>query len=358
MKSLDLIDVILGTVAGTGRFQTEPLWLFLKGPVGGGKTEGLTPLYGHPLCHFSSTLSKAALLSSHNDPLSNKDHSLLAKLNGKTFLLKDFTPILEMRHDVRDEIYGLLRDAYDGYISKEFGNGRREYKTRFNMLAGVTRAIEKQYKKAGLGERFLSFRVECEHLEQAKRAIGNVKKEVQMRKELQEAAWGVLANLPSFEPEIPATMEPYILKLAWFLARLRTYIERDGYRREVEDMADIEVPTRISKQLCRLGLSVAFVRHKKVVGNAEFNLMRKVALDSIPTLRRRIFEFLYESKEGVREDAVMGKFGICNNPAHFQLEDLRLLGLAVRGTDKMNHVVYRLTAQTREEWRSLRVTKV
>jgi len=43
----------------------------------------------------------------------------------------------------RDEIFGTLRDAYDGKITKRFANGIvRAYQSTFGLVAGVTPAIE------------------------------------------------------------------------------------------------------------------------------------------------------------------------------------------------------------------------
>ncbi|GAG47595.1 unnamed protein product, partial [marine sediment metagenome] len=73
----------------------------------------------------------------------------------------DFTTILNMHHDNRDEIFGILRDAYDGSITKHFGNGIvRRYKSTFGIIAGVTPAIELYTEEhTALGERFLRYKI-------------------------------------------------------------------------------------------------------------------------------------------------------------------------------------------------------
>src|SRR5262249_36930826 len=152
---------------------------------------------------------------------------LLPQLDGKTLVIKDFTTILSMNPLARDEVFGILRDAYDGHASKHFGTGRREYKSKFNLLAGVTNAIESAWHLSSLGERFLCFNMPVNHREQADRASKNVNNETTMRREIQEAAAGVLNNLPTIVPSIPEPIRQKTLTLAYLLARLRTYVARD-----------------------------------------------------------------------------------------------------------------------------------
>src|SRR5262249_23758004 len=133
----DVVDVTLAVPAGNKLLKTDSLWLFLKGPPGSGKTEMMNALKGLPeWAMLVSNLTPAALISGFGDPTKDRTgQSLLPQLDGKTLIVKDFTTILSMNPTARDEIFGILRDAYDGHASKNFGTGRREYDSRFNLLA-------------------------------------------------------------------------------------------------------------------------------------------------------------------------------------------------------------------------------
>ena len=90
------------------------------------------------------------------------DHSLLPKLDGKVLVIKDFTALLNMPREARQQILGDLRDAYDGNAAKAFGTHveTRRYTSKFGIMAAVTGAIDKHAAvMQQLGERFLKLRL-------------------------------------------------------------------------------------------------------------------------------------------------------------------------------------------------------
>jgi hypothetical protein len=349
----DVVDVVHGVVAGNQLLDTDPLWLMLKGPPGSGKTELLSPLQGRPEAEFVSNLTSAALISGYGDPTKDEsDWSLLPQLDGRCMVVKDFTTILSMNPMQRDEIYGILRDAYDGHASKAFGTGKRQYKSKFNLLAGVTNAIEKAWHLSALGERFLTWGMAVNHREQAKRAMRQNNRE--MKEALARAAAGVLDNIPKVVPAVGVVLQSKTLLLAHLLARLRTFVARD--RNDVVHVApDVEVPTRIVKQLLRLGQSVALVRRKPSVTSAEFKIMRKVALDSVPSARLAVFNELVQLRAKGKIgpiDYFAEKCRISHSPARRHLDDMVLLGLAGTKTQKQM-LLYKLSDEVWGEWQEI-----
>src|SRR2546426_2916419 len=137
LSDVAALDVTLATVV-TSDVPGDPLWSFLVGPPSSSKTEVLRPLDQSDIpIYYLSTLTNHALVSGLKGGT-----SLLAKLHEKTLVVKDFTPVMEMSRDKRDEILGDLRDAYDGTYAKAFGTvGTLTYVSHFNFLAGVTNAI-------------------------------------------------------------------------------------------------------------------------------------------------------------------------------------------------------------------------
>jgi hypothetical protein len=71
---------------------------------------------------------------------------------------------------------------------------------------------------------------------------------------------------------------------------------RRGHLTVVNRAPEVEVPTRIVKQLLRLEQGVALVRHLGCLTDAEFAIMRKVALDSVPLARKAMFNDLMALK--------------------------------------------------------------
>ncbi len=352
LPDLDLVDVVMSVPAGNRLLTTDPLWLLLKGPPGSGKTEALNALTGVPdEVVFVGNITPAALVSGWGLSTGEADASLLPTLDGKTLVVKDFTTVLSMNPAARDEVFATLRDVYDGHASKHFGTGRREYKSRFNMIAGVTTAIEDAWHLSALGERFLTWGMVTDPKEQARRALDNANNEPTFREALATAAAGVLADLPDAVPTISEELKERTLTLAFLMARLRTFVGRDR-NDVVQRPPEVEVPTRVAKQLLRLGQGLALVRRRPAVTDAEFLVMRKVALDSTPSARRTVFGALLR-QPGPAEIATFAQScRMSHSPTKRNLDDLVLLGLAEANTVQKK-VRYALTDECRGEWATI-----
>lgn len=285
----DALKVMYGTLMAN-KLPGDPVWLFMVAPPGGSKSELLMSLAGGKSIHAISSLTPHTLVSGANWS-GGGDPSLLPKLGGKVLIIKDFTTLLTMNYMARDEIFGVLRDVYDGNIEKVFGNGvRRHYVVHFGILAGVTPAIEMfNVLHQSLGERFLKFRISGNwdhHSEEDKirRALDNIGQENTMRQELQAAAnrWMANAKLPDKLPEIPEAMKDRLVHLAKFSARLRGVVERDKFNGQVLYKPSSEVGTRIAKQLAKLGQGVAMFLEKESIDEEVYRLILRVALDTVP----------------------------------------------------------------------------
>jgi len=140
-------------IAASSVLPGQALWAFIVGNASSGKTT-LIESYGgeHQWSNYASKLTSKSLISG----MQGKGMSLIEFINHKPFFLKDFTVVLEMGKDEQKELFGLLRDIYDGSVKIVYGNGKVEiYRNiHFPIIAGVTQAIYK-VKNAELGERFL-----------------------------------------------------------------------------------------------------------------------------------------------------------------------------------------------------------
>ncbi len=137
------------------------------------------------------------------------------------------------------------------------------------------------------------------------------------------------------------------MRLAYLLARLRTYVDRD--RTGVVDRPpEVEVPTRLAKQLLRLSQSVALVRGKEFITDDEFIIMKKVALDSAPSARLAVFRYLFACKGG-RVAALAKGCRISESSCKRHLHDLVLLGLATEET-KARTAFFSLNQEARNDW--------
>lgn len=295
LDSVDGIDIMLAT-AISQQIDGEPVWMFLVGPPGSAKTETLSTLSWIDNIYMTSSVTPHSLISgaAWKD---NADPSLIPKLNGKVMVIKDFTSILSMRDNEKDEIFGILRDAYDGKCGKEFGNGVvRRYESRFTVLAAVTPSIYAlSSSHTALGERFLKFGIgdNLVHRDEdaiIERAISNINQETTMRDDLADVVHAFVTRRIGLQriavnalPVISSGLRTRIIALARFGARMRGTVTRDTYRNDIiTSRPSAEVGSRLGKQLAKLAQALAVVHGRREVSDDDYRLVKKVMLDTIP----------------------------------------------------------------------------
>lgn len=310
----------------------DPLWVYLVGPPASGKTEVLNSIGELEGCVMASSITSRTLISGFPGE-GDKDPSLIPKLIGKVFVLKDFTEVLKMNSVAKDEVYSQLRGAYDGRVDRRFGNnvGLRSYTGHFGMVAGVTPAIFSD-SDATLGERFLLF-----HLFKTKTgvnttdlilaALENVGDEIQMRKELIEAAKGFLEWKIERE-DIPEVSREYLRKvvgICQIVAMLRASIDKNKYSGVISYRPQEEMGNRIAKQLKKLMQATGMLNFPPEVGQAEYELAVRVAMDSCIGFNLEImFQLIH--KPGMTIDELVEQIGIPQTTLQDHLLDLHTLG--------------------------------
>jgi len=328
------IDVVLATVIAHS-FGGDPLWLMLIGASGSGKTELLRALSGDRVYHLSN-LTPQTLVSGLK--LQRGDPSLLPEIDGKVLVVKDLTTLLSENAKDRSKIFGQLRDLYDGFTSKAFGSGvgKRSYGCHVGLVAAVTPAIERyQAMDQALGERFLNYRLAPVDVDRrVARAMENEGRQPEMRHELERTVLEFLLHewpVSSDSVTIPKAYIARILALAVATAQLRTQVQKTRAG-AVAFVPEPEVGTRLAVQLTKLGRALTIVRGASTLGESEYEVLQKVAQDSIPSVRLRLVSALADlsgpSSVYVETSSVAERSLIPVHSTRIGLEDLRLLGLA------------------------------
>jgi hypothetical protein len=349
-----LLDVVFGTCLANRR-QGDPLWVFVIAPPGATKSEVLIPLESGPGVIVQSQLKPHALIS--GQPLAGGgDPSLLSRLTGgRMLVVKDFTTVLTGGMEDREEVFGILRDAYDGRVERTYGNGIvRRYECKFGILAGVTPALEyytEQY--AALGERFLGFRPAIARgmmaqREYLRRARGNEGKEDEMRKALADTAQAVLRHEWRTTPTIPEALEGRLVASAQLVALLRGHVQRDRFSKEVTHHPYSELGTRLVKQLTKLLLGVAQFRRAARCGEEEWAVVRAVAAGSVPVSTYTAIAAMHAADAGKdwRVAEVAEAVGLPAFPTVDRLtQNLAMLGVLARARSAAGQHTYRLEAE-------------
>lgn len=297
LSSTDGILIMLGCVVSQV-MDGPPVWVFLVGPPGSAKTALLASLNEYDKIYSTSSLTVHSLISGANFK-ENSDPSLIPKLDGKIMVVKDFTSIMAMRDADKDEIFGILRDAYDGRCGKIFGNGvERHYESRFTILAAVTpRIYDLSSNHSALGERFLKFSVgdNLVHASEEQiiaKAIGNINSEAEMNAEFQDVTTQFLTRSVRTDklPNIPKDIEKKVIALAMWGARMRGSVTRDMYKNDIiTSRPSAEIGSRLGIQLAKLGKALAMVHGRLEVTMDDFRLLKKMMLDTIPQRNEDVF---------------------------------------------------------------------
>lgn len=340
----EAIEVVLGA-AKANTTKGPPVWLLVVAPPSTGKTTLVEPLGRLPGFYGVSSLTSRTIASGLDSPLGEKV-SLLSRLpNPCTLVVKDMSPIQAMRPDQRADLLASLRDIYDGSYRKLFGNGKDvTWKGKLGFIGAATNDVDRdQSLQAALGERFLHLRLHrADDSAVALQAMSMLGREAEVCDQLAEAFGRVLDAAPA-----PATVtlddaaRVELAGIAIGLARWRAPVARDHQRR-IAYSPEPEGPGRLVKQFQELACGIAAIRGRSAVGEREVDIIRRVAIDSMPALRSRLLAVLSQGGTWMTAASISAKAKLPESTLREKLEDLELLALVRKARGKRIHA-WRLT---------------
>jgi hypothetical protein len=292
-----LVPIFFGTVFAHLHNEDEPVWTMIIGPPGSAKTEFLLALRGLEETYYLSELTARTFASGLDRP-GKADPSLLHRLSNQILIFKDFTTVLELRHEDRTAIFAQLREIYDGNYSKDWGTGRSlKWQGRLGFIAGVTAAIDShQAAMAVLGERFITYRPKMGGRKSvAHKAARQRGQRGVLQAELRDYFHRFISQrrsvpVPAFGDGVIDT----IVDAADLVTRARSGVERDRYSRDLQYQPEPESPARLTKILCNLAVGIAVAHDSPTVSKRELALVVRLALDSIPAVRRSVLTKLVD----------------------------------------------------------------
>jgi hypothetical protein len=338
LKSATPILAMLGAVAGN-LLPGEPVWLGLIGPPSSAKTEILMSALQLRDVVQATTLTCAALLS--GTPKRQRDKTakggLLRQIGEFGILsLKDFGSVLSMHSETRAELLAMLREVYDGSVTRHFGiDGGKTltWRGKVGMIFAATPIIDTYYGVIGsMGDRFLMSRLPPTGRGQGPRALKHRGAAIaQMRKELAQAVAGLFAGRKTEPTEITAAEIKWLEDVILLAVRLRGAVERDRRTREMEMVLGAEGPARLMLTLERLlaGLDTLGVERQAALG-----VVGSVAMDSVPSARlaayRCVEDVIGQGEDAAETTDVATKLGLPTTTVRRVLEDLAAYGLLTR----------------------------
>ena len=324
----------------------NPVWMYIIGPPGSGKTSiVLKALEFLPNSYPVTDLTTNSFLSGFGD---GKDGLLysMAKSKGKSthgvITFPDFTGFLQKNENVRDEVMGQMRQLWDGKLVKQVGNikGGIKWTGKVTCIAAVTPAIERFHKLNGeLGERFISVRwPNQDPMTVATKAMQQVGHEAQIRDEFYKRVNHFVNHneLNYIDLPIDPATNHALLSSAVLLAKSRCPIERDRYgRHPITNVPEHEAATRIIKAVTQIAKANACMARRQEISEADLKLTKRVILDSIPRVRRRIIDWVPLHGD-IRWSELIHLSQL--NPGTFirVMEDMKALGIVTGFRDKTN----------------------
>lgn len=326
-KDMKMALKLIAGVVYSNNFEGLPLWVHITAPPGTGKTELLTSLSDCRNALIRSTITPRSLVSGFSLP-GGKDPSLIPLLFNKTFVLKDYTEILQMNRGDKEEVDAILRGAYDGSVGKDFGNGvKRHYVGTFSLLTGVTNSIYAEANTA-LGERFLIFHmvkgVDFDAEEIILQALRSSGHETSMKSEL-AAAMKSLVEFRFEEKDVPELDDAWLMKiisLAQVVAKLRASVARDFREEKVLYRPQPEMGTRLAKQFQKAMRSMGVTNYDLTADEFDYQATVRTALDTCKGFHLEITQFVAENGGGVSAKEISEGIGIPLTSIRMALEDL------------------------------------
>ena len=337
----EILDVVLAAACDR-RIGGDPAWLYLIGPSGSFKTEVLRSLGHVPEVYSLDSLTPQTLISGKVEKNRKTGKyepvaGILQHLDNQVLVIKDFTVVLSMREESRQEILSQLRAAHDGYYEKAFGTLEEplRIKASFGLVAGVTPALDKYVKThVSLGERFLKVRVHSDSRKKtARRAVKNLGHEKEMRLIFKRAVGNYLETLEFKIPKVTREQQNKIFNLALYATTMRTHVWAKFYHGEIVDLEPpvVEFPTRIAKQMMKLTNLLAIVRGRHEVTDDDIKTIGRVARDCGSPVRQQIID--YYNKRGLGHEGnvneIAGAMGLNWKAARAHLEKMAALGIMV-----------------------------
>jgi hypothetical protein len=295
IKDKKRLDIVLAT-ALTRKMKGTPIWLFIVGPSGDGKSEQIMALKDNETTFTLHEITSNTLVSGMSDEKNNYD--LAPKLKDKLVMIPDMAQLLNLHPNDKAKVWGQLRELYDGRAGKNTGISQAKYENiRVTLIACATPSIDSQILVfSHLGTRELLYRT-CEEDSQAlmDKVMENEKSEDSMKRELNAVCTKFIQLTMIKDQDMSTRVYRRMKGLINYLRYLRASSEHDSFTGELRNKVYPEQPTRSLKQFKRLYVALKSL-DENYTDERAFEILKHIVLSSIIPLRHKILQFLIDNK--------------------------------------------------------------
>jgi len=324
IQDTNRLDIVLAVILSQ-KEKGVPLWLIIVAPSGDMKSEQLRAFDDDgKTVKIVPRMTDKTLVNGHQDKQEYPDFA--PKLNNKVMMILDMAEILQLRSEVKTEVWAQLRTLYDGEAGAASGMGMDVYYKGLyiTFLAGSTPVIDDQILiHQSLGSRELIYRPK-EIVDVGKlmeRAWENECFEEMMRQEIKVVCQEFIKTAMLKEIIITEAMKKKIMKLTVYLTKMRAAASIDSYSGDLRSSVTPERPTRLLKQLKRLYcclkcLDVNYTDEKAL------EIVEEVVMSSVIKNRQNVLDLLIKEKKKLSTSEIADKLKIGKKTAKQELNIL------------------------------------
>lgn len=298
LDSTDRIDIVLAVVLSS-KLEGIPIWLIIVGASGDMKSVQLNSLMELPECYVMHNLTSKTLVNGYKDK--KKFPDLAPELNNKIVIIQDMAQILKLPPEEKAELWGQLRDLYDGFAGKLSGQGSRaSYKDlKVTLIAGSTPTIDEQILiHQDLGTRELVYRTKGNKIRKdvMEKCMLNEEFNKKIKKEIMKTTESFINSHKPIRFKISEAQKEELMKLALYTSLMRSTASYDYYNKELKSHVYPEEPTRIIQQLQRVFFCLKSLAHPYTDETA-FRILWDLVKSSCFPIRIQIFEYLMKNRD-------------------------------------------------------------
>jgi len=339
IEDTNRIDIILAT-ALSSKLSGIPIWLLIVGPSGDMKSVQLNALKYYKGIYYLHKITSKTLVNGYKNKEEHPD--LAPKLKDKIVVIRDMAALLKLPAVEKGEVWGQLRDLYDGFAGSASGQGvdAKYEDLKVTLLAGSTPTIDGQILvHQDLGTRELIYRTKGSKNKQKvmDKCIANEETEEEITNELGEITSKFLNQREIKREYISPERLSEIKKIATYISYMRASAELDQYSNEIRNDVYPEEPTRVVKQLKRLYVCLLSLADDYPEERA-LEILWHIAKSSAFPLRVRLFEFLIGQDNGEFTSSFIAKsLQMGKSSALRELSVLWNMGIVDRRDEETNY---------------------
>ena len=339
IEDTNRIDIILAT-ALSSKLSGIPIWLLIVGPSGDMKSVQLNALKYYKGIYYLHKITSKTLVNGYKNKEEHPD--LAPKLKDKIVVIRDMAALLKLPAVEKGEVWGQLRDLYDGFAGSASGQGvdAKYEDLKVTLLAGSTPTIDGQILvHQDLGTRELIYRTKGSKNKQKvmDKCIANEETEEEITNELGEITSKFLNQREIKREYISPERLSEIKKIATYISYMRASAELDQYSNEIRNDVYPEEPTRVVKQLKRLYVCLLSLADDYLEERA-LEILWHIAKSSAFPLRVRLFEFLIGQDNGEFTSSFIAKsLQMGKSSALRELSVLWNMGIVDRRDEETNY---------------------